>query len=144
MNGTEVGVFEESDHVGFGGFLEGKDGGGLESEVVLEFRSNFSDESLERKLSDEELCGFLVFPDFSECDGTWSESVWFLDSTGGGGSGLSGGTLGSNMLSWSFTSGILSCGLFGSCHCILKINCLILFQIQCFIWGNCRISNLIG
>jgi hypothetical protein len=36
VDGAEVGVFEETDEVGLGGFLEGKDCGGLETEVVLE------------------------------------------------------------------------------------------------------------
>ena len=43
MNGAQVGVFEKADHEGFGGFLEGVDGGGLESEVTFVVRGNFSD-----------------------------------------------------------------------------------------------------
>ena len=62
MDGAEVGVFEEADHVGFSGFLEGEDGRALESEVVLEFGSDFTDESLEGELADEQLGGLLVLP----------------------------------------------------------------------------------
>jgi len=36
VDGSEVGVFEESNEVGLGGFLEGENGGALETEVVLE------------------------------------------------------------------------------------------------------------
>merc|ERR1712025_897442 len=83
VDGAEVGVLEETDHVGLGGFLEGKDGGALESEVVLEFGSDFTDESLEGELADEEFSGFLELSDFTESDGSGSESVGSLDSTGG-------------------------------------------------------------
>ena len=86
VDGAEVGVFEETDEVGLGGFLESEDSGGLESEVVLELRGNLSNESLEGKLSNEELGALLESSDFSESNGAWSESVWLLDSTGGGGS----------------------------------------------------------
>jgi hypothetical protein len=45
--------FEKTNHLSFGGFLEGKDGGRLQSKVGLEVGSDFSYESLERKLSNE-------------------------------------------------------------------------------------------
>ena len=47
VNGTQVGVFEQRDEVGFSSFLEGKDGWGLESEFLFEFVGNFSNHSLE-------------------------------------------------------------------------------------------------
>ena len=113
VDGAEVGVLEESNHVGLSSLLKGKDGGGLESKVGLEVGSDFSDESLERKLSDEEFSGFLILSDHSEGDGTWSESVSFLHS---GDLGVSlGGGLGDH-LSWGLGSGVLSSGLLGSCH----------------------------
>ena len=55
VDGAEVGVLEEADHVGFGGLLEGEHGGGLESEVLLEGRGDIADKSLEGELADEEL-----------------------------------------------------------------------------------------
>jgi len=36
VDGAEVGVLEESDQVGLSGLLQGKDGGALEAEIVLE------------------------------------------------------------------------------------------------------------
>ena len=48
-------VLKERDKVGLGSLLESHDGGGLESEVGLEVLGDFSDESLEGELSDEEL-----------------------------------------------------------------------------------------
>merc|ERR1719291_1028260 len=58
MDGAEVGVLEESDHVSLSGLLESEDGGGLESKISLEIVGDFSDESLERKFSNEELSRF--------------------------------------------------------------------------------------
>ena len=114
VDGAEVGVLEEADHVSLGGFLESENGGGLESEVVLEVVGDLSHESLERKLSDEELCGLLESSDLSESDGSGSESVGSLDSTSRGGLAL--GLLVSNVLSWLLGAGVLSSGVLGSCH----------------------------
>ena len=112
VDGTEVGVLEESNHVGLGGLLEGEHGGGLESQVGLEIGGDFSHESLERKLSNEELGGFLILSDHSEGDGSWSESMGLLDSGhwDGGLGGLD------NHLSWGLGAGSFSSGLLGSCH----------------------------
>ena len=114
VDGAEVGVLEEADHVSLGGFLESENSGGLESEVVLELGSDLSDESLEWKLSDQKLGGLLVSFDLSKSDGSWMVSVWFLDSSGGW--GRLSGSLGGKLLSWSLSSGGLSSGLLGSGH----------------------------
>jgi hypothetical protein len=55
MDSAQVGVLEKSDKVGFGSFLEGQDGVGLEPEVGLEFSRDFPDQSLEGELSDEQV-----------------------------------------------------------------------------------------
>jgi len=55
VDGAQVGIFEQTDKVSFSSFLKGQDGLGLESDVLLVFHSDISDESLERKLSDEEV-----------------------------------------------------------------------------------------
>ena len=55
VDGAEVGVLEEGDEVGLGGFLEGEHGGALESEFLLELVGDFSYESLEGEFSDEEV-----------------------------------------------------------------------------------------
>jgi histone H3 len=98
VDGAEVGVFEETDQVGLGGFLEGEDSGALESEVVLVLSGNFTNESLEWELADEELGTLLESSDFTEGNGTWSESMGLLDTTGGG--GLLGSSLVGDVLSW--------------------------------------------
>ena len=86
----------------------------MESELLVESVGNFSDESLEWELSEEEISGLLISSDFSEGDGTWSESVWFFDTTSGSGS-FSGGLSGKGFL-WGFSRGRFSGGLFSSGH----------------------------
>merc|ERR1712066_397286 len=75
VDGAEVGVLEESDHVSLSGLLESEDGGGLESEVGLEIVGDFSNESLEGEFPDEELSRFLESSDLSEGDGSGLETV---------------------------------------------------------------------
>ena len=81
VDSAQVGVLEEADHVSLSSLLEGEDGRRLESEIVLEIVGDFSDESLEWELSNEELGGLLEFSDVSQGNGTWSESMWSLDTT---------------------------------------------------------------
>ena len=75
MDGAQVGVFEEGDEVGLNGLLKSTDGGGLETEIGLEVLSNFTDQTLEGKLADQELGGLLVTTDFTESDGTLGVDV---------------------------------------------------------------------
>lgn len=57
VDGGQVGVFEQGNEVSLGSLLKGGDGRRLESEISLEVLCDFSDQSLERELSDEELGG---------------------------------------------------------------------------------------
>ena len=65
MDCAEIGVLEQADEVGFGGLLEGEEGGGLEAEVVavggFEVGGDLADEALEGALLDQELGGLLEF-----------------------------------------------------------------------------------
>ena len=60
MEGAEVDVLEESDHVGFSGLLEAVEGGGLEPELGVVPSGDLTYKSLERKLLHESLGAFLV------------------------------------------------------------------------------------
>lgn len=65
---------------------------------------NFTNETLEGELSDQELSGLLVTTDLTESDGSWLISVWLLDTTGRRGRLASG--LGGELLAGGFaTSG---------------------------------------
>ena len=51
--------------------------------------SDLFDDSLERKLSDEEVSALLVLSDFSESNSSWSISMSFFNSSQAGAWGLS-------------------------------------------------------
>lgn len=113
VDGAHVGVFEQTDQVSFDGFLEGKESAALESELAAAFVSDVFDDSLERELSDQEISASLVLSDFSDGDGSRSESVSLLDTAH---RGLSGALL-SSVFSWLLDTGVgLSCCGFSSCH----------------------------
>ena len=116
VDGAEVGVLEEADHVSLRGLLESEDGAGLETELVSVLRGDLTDESLEGELSNQELGALLETSDLTESDGTGSESVGFLDAVGGG-LGLLGSSLVSDVLSWVLGAGVLASGLLGAGHC---------------------------
>ena len=97
-----------------GTVLEGEDGRGLETEVVLELSSDLTDESLEGELSDEELGGLLETSDLAKSDGSWSEAVGLLDTSGSG--GLLGSLLVGDVLAGGLSSGVLAGGVLGACH----------------------------
>jgi len=140
VDGAQVGVLEEADHVGLGGFLEGKHGRGLEAEVVLELRSDLADESLEGQLADEELGALLESADLTERDSAGSESVGLLDATGCGSLFL--GSLVCDVLAGLFASGVLSGGLLCSDH--FEFRLLLKSEPPAFIIFAIVIWRLIG
>jgi histone H3 len=87
VDGSQVGILEESNKVSLSGLLESEDGGRLEAEIGLEVLGNLTNKALERQLADEELSRLLVLTDLTESDGTGPVSVRLLHSASGG-SGL--------------------------------------------------------
>ena len=114
MDGAQVGVFEHADQVALTGFLQGHDCCALESQISLEVLSDFTDKTLERQLSDQQLSWLLISSDFSQSDCSWSVSVRFFQTTSWG-SALAC-CLRCQLLSGSFTTSTLSCSLLRSCH----------------------------
>ena len=114
VDGAQVGVLEEADEVGFGGFLERKDGAGLEPEVGLEVLGDLADEALEGELADQELGGLLVLADLTKRDGTGAVPVRLLDAAGGG-RGLAR-RLGGELLAGGLATGGLTGSLLGTGH----------------------------
>jgi hypothetical protein len=114
VDGAQVGVFEETHQVGLGCFLKGTNRGALESQISLEILSDFAHQSLEGQFSDEQFGRFLVSSNFSQGDGSGSVAVGLLDASGA--RRRFSRSLGGELLSGSFSSGGLSCSLFGSCH----------------------------
>ena len=115
VDGAQVGVLEESDEVRLGGLLEGEDRGSLESQVGLEVLGDLTNQTLERKLADQEVRGFLVSADLSERDGTRAVSVRLLDSSGRRGALARG--FGGELFTGGFSSGGFTGGLLGTGHC---------------------------
>ena len=132
MDGAQVGVLKQTNQVGLAGLLKkifvndlkvgnvcstdlkSANGSGLESEISFEILSDFSDETLEGQLPDEELSGLLVSPDLTESHSSGPVSVGLLDSSGGG--GRLPGSLGGQLLPGSLSSGGLTGGLLGTSH----------------------------
>jgi len=84
VDGAEVGVGQEGDHVGLGGLLDGEDSRALEAETLLLGGGELADEALEGSLADEELGTLLVLADLAESDGTGPPAVSALGASGGG------------------------------------------------------------
>ena len=114
VDGAQVGVLKETDQVGLAGLLESHDGGALEPQVGLEVLGDFSHQTLEGQLADEELSGLLVPPDLSQGNCSGPVSVGLLHTSGGGG-GLPRG-LGGQLLPGGLASGGFTGGLLGTSH----------------------------
>ena len=115
VDGAEVGVLEEANHVSLRGLLEGEDGRGLETELVSVLRGDLTDESLEGEFPDEELGGLLEASDLTESDGARSEAVRLLDAIGGA-LGLLGSSLVSDVLPGVLGAGVFAGGLLSASH----------------------------
>ena len=81
MDGAQVGVLEQGDEVGLDGLLQGTDGGGLEAEVGLEVLGDFTDQTLEGELADEEFRRLLVPTNLTESDSSRPETMRLLHTT---------------------------------------------------------------
>ena len=121
MDSAQVGIFEKTNQVSFGSFLESHDGTGLEPQVSLEVLGDFTDKTLEGQFADQQFGGFLVTSDLTESDCSWAISVGFLNSSSGW--GRFSGSLGCQLFTGSFSSGGFTSGLLGTGHCVL-------FEIQ--------------
>src|SRR5688572_26398489 len=80
MDGAQVRVLEQRHQVGLGRFLQSQYGRALESQIRLEILSDLTDQALEWQSTDQQLSALLVFTNFSEGDGSGTESVRFLDT----------------------------------------------------------------
>jgi hypothetical protein len=114
VNRTQVGILKETNQVSLGGFLEGKDGRSLKTEIGLKVLRNLTHETLKGQLADEQVRRLLVTTDLTKGNGTGTVTVGLLDTSGSGG-GLAG-SLGGKLLARSLSSGGLASGLFGTGH----------------------------
>ena len=114
VDGAQVGVFKKTNEVGLAGLLQCHNGRGLESEISLEILCNLSDEALEGQLADKELGALLVTSDLSEGNGSRPVSVGFLHAPCG--RCTLSGSLGGELLTWSFASSAFTGSLLRSGH----------------------------
>jgi hypothetical protein len=112
---AQVGVFEETDEVGFAGLLQSHDGGALETEIGLEVLCDLTNETLERQLADQQLGTLLVATDLTEGYSAGPVAMGLLDATGG--RCALAGSLGGELLPRSLTTGGFTSGLLGTRHC---------------------------
>ena len=90
VDGSQVGVLEETDEVSLSSLLEGQDSCALETKVSFEILSNLTDQALEGQLADEQLSGLLILADLTESHGTGPVTMGLLHATSSGG-GLASG-----------------------------------------------------
>jgi hypothetical protein len=109
VDGTQVGVLEESHKVGLSGLLKGEDSGGLEAKVRLEVLGDLTDKTLEGSLTDQEIGRLLIATNFAERDSSRSVTVGLLDTSSNRSSLASG--LGGELLARCLSSGSLAGGL---------------------------------
>lgn len=116
VNGTQVGVFEETNKVGFGSLLKCHHSRGLEAQVSFEILGDFANKSLEGELADEKLGTLLVASDFTKSYGTRPVPVGLLHAPCGG-CGLAS-CLGGELLARSLASSRFACCLLGASHLV--------------------------
>ena len=102
VDGAQVGVFKQTNKVSLASFLKSHHSGALETQVGLEILSDFSHETLEGQLANQQLGGFLVTTDLTKSDCTRPVTMRFLDSTGGR-RALTSGLCG-ELFAWSFST----------------------------------------
>ena len=114
VDGAQVGVLEETDQVSLTSLLKSSDGGTLEAQIRLEILGDFTDETLERQLADQQLGALLVTTDLTESHCTGLVTMGLLHATGGW--GVLAGGLGGQLLPRSLSSGRFTCCLLGTGH----------------------------
>ena len=61
VDGTQVGVFKQTNKISLRCLLQRKHGGGLKAKVILKILSDFTNKALEGGLADQQLSGLLIF-----------------------------------------------------------------------------------
>ena len=118
VDGAQVGVFKETDKVGLGCLLQSHDSWGLEAKVSLEILGNFTDQTLEWQLPDQQFSGFLVTTDLTESYGTRPVTMGFLHSSCS--RSRFAGSLGGKLLSWGLPTSRFTGSLLCTSHGDLK------------------------
>ncbi|KAF8415516.1 histone, partial [Boletus edulis BED1] len=85
MDSCKVGILEQRDKVSLSSLLQCHHSRRLEAQVKqtthLEVLCNFTNETLERQLANEQLGRLLVSTNFTKSDRSWTESMRLLYTT---------------------------------------------------------------
>mmetsp|Transcript_24542 Transcript_24542/g.32538 ORF Transcript_24542/g.32538 Transcript_24542/m.32538 type:complete len:170 (-) Transcript_24542:766-1275(-) len=89
---AQVGVLKQTNKVCLSSLLKGKNSTSLETKICLEILCNLTNETLEGKLADQKVGGFLVPTDLTKRNGSGAVTVGLLYTSGcwGGFSGCFG------------------------------------------------------
>jgi hypothetical protein len=105
VNGAQIGIFKESDQVGFGSFLQSQHGRSLEAQIALKVLRDFTDQALEGQFTNEQVGTFLVATNLAQGDRARAVPMRLFDAASGRG-GLAG-RLGGELLA----RGLATCAL---------------------------------
>ncbi|KAL2542942.1 Uncharacterized protein Adt_03920 [Abeliophyllum distichum] len=83
MNCTEVSIFKQTNKVRLCRLLQRRHGGALEPQIGLEVLGNFTNQSLERQLTDQKLGRLLILSDLTQSHSSMAKSVRLFHSAGG-------------------------------------------------------------
>ena len=114
MDGAQVGVFEKTNQVSLASLLKSHNSRALEPQISLEVLGDFTHQTLERQLADQQLSRLLVTADLTKSNSSRPVTMGFLDATGGWGALTS--SLGGQLLSWGLPTGRFTSGLLSTCH----------------------------
>src|SRR6266550_4684174 len=74
VDGTQVGVFEQTNKIGFRSLLEGGNRSTLETQISFVILSKFTNQTLEGQLTNQQFGRFLETTNFTEGDSSRLES----------------------------------------------------------------------
>ena len=119
MDGTEVGVLEEADQIGFTRLLKSHDRVRLEAQISLKVLRDLAHEALEGELANQELGRLLVPADLAKGNCARGVTVGLLDASSSRNRFAS--RLGGKKLTQRFAASRLPGSLFGACHLSIRI-----------------------
>ncbi|KAL7471680.1 hypothetical protein ACHAXS_011965, partial [Conticribra weissflogii] len=115
VDSAQVGVLKKPNKIRLRGLLKRQHSGSLKTKIALEVLGDLANETLEGKLTDQEIGRLLVATDLSEGHGSWTITVGLFNASSSG-CGLAGGLSG-ELLAGCFSSSGFAGGLLGASHC---------------------------
>merc|ERR1719289_730906 len=114
VDGTEVGILEQSHKISLTCLLKSSHCSRLEPQVSLKILCDLANQSLKGKLPDQQLGGLLVATNLTKSNCAWPVSMRLLHATSA--RSTLPGSLGSELLPGCFTSSRLTGSLLGASH----------------------------